>query len=160
MTVSALHCRAIYDQSFEDVAWHVGDNNGMPLHTKHPTSDLAKSIAQSSDKGSLTSRVTSALRQAAHMDSAAEPPQGQDNWQKGSALQTIALDEQDLPTSLPEQQVGLLPTYAEVLLIVLAKVHLAGCTAARIVCFLLELMTRVFKTLKMTTVSSDAWVML
>lgn len=122
MTVSALHCRAIYDQSIEDVAWHVGDNNGMPLDTEHPTSDLAKSIAQSnsSDKGGLTSRVTPALRQAAHMESAAEPPQGQDNWQKGSALQTIALDEHDLPTSLPEQQLGLLPTYAEVLLIVLA----------------------------------------
>ena len=47
------------------------------------------------------------------MDSAAEPPQGQGSWQKGSALQTIALDEHDLPSSAPEQQVCLLSERSE-----------------------------------------------
>ena len=105
--------RAIYDQSFEDVAWHVGDNNGMPLDNhQHPTSDLAKSIAQSnsSNEGSISNRVKSALKQAVHMDTAPEPPPSrQGSWQKGSALQTLALDEHELPIATPDPQVGLLP---------------------------------------------------
>ena len=48
-TESVLCCRAIYDQSYEDVGWHVGDNNGMPQHPQLPVSDLLQSIAQHGD---------------------------------------------------------------------------------------------------------------
>lgn len=135
--------RAIYDQSYEDITWHVGDNNGMPSDARGPMSDLAQSIAhhetpsdptpstsgrnsndsidtKSSDSGisnsgaddkkksdglkaSISSKVQSALRQAAHMDSVPEGEQAKSNkrWQRSSALQTIALDSEDLPSSPP-----------------------------------------------------------
>lgn len=140
---SLLSCRAIYDQSYEDITWHVGDNNGMPSDARGPMSDLAQSIAhhetpsdptpstsgrnsndsidtKSSDSGisnsgaddkkksdglkaSISSKVQSALRQAAHMDSVPEDEQAKSNkrWQRSSALQTIALDSEDLPSSPP-----------------------------------------------------------
>ena len=133
---SCSTCRAIYDQSYEDVAWRVGDNNGMPHDPKTPLSDLAQSIAQhddpqhpsptpsstpsSTDKAdsstdskqkSPTSRVQSAIRQAAHMDSVGEDEQAKHDkrWQQTPPLQTIALDDNDLPSSTssrPTPQVG------------------------------------------------------
>lgn len=142
-TITALCCRAIYDQSYEDIAWHVGDNNGMPSDSRGPMSDLAQTIAhhetppdpipstsgrnsndstssnssesntsnseagggKKSDglKASISSKVQSALRQAAHMDSVPEDEQAKSNkwWRRSSALQTIALDSEDLPNSPP-----------------------------------------------------------
>jgi hypothetical protein len=136
-------CRAIYDQSYEDMAWHVGDNNGMPSDSRGPMSDLAQSMAHhetppdpipstsgrssndsissnSSDSGNsnseaddgkkseglkanISSKVQSALRQAANMDSVPEDEQATSNkrWRRSSALQTIALDSEDLPSSPP-----------------------------------------------------------
>ena len=131
---SQLTCRAIYDQSYEDVAWRVGDNNGMPNDSNTPLSDLAQSIAQhdgprhptpnpsstpsSSDSAdrtddkqqSISSRVQSAIRQAARMDSVGEGEQAKQDkrWQQTAPLQTIALDEHDLPPSASSPQVGLL----------------------------------------------------
>ncbi len=141
VTHDGLYCRAIYDQSYEDIAWHVGDNNGMPSDPQRPMSDLAHSIAQhddphppdptpdptpstsgrnssdsrnedrmenDSEKGSISSRVQSAIRQAAHMDSVAEGEQAKKDkrWQRNSALQTIALDSQDLPDSPSSHKVS------------------------------------------------------
>ena len=139
--ITVLCCRAIYDQSYEDIAWHVGDNNGMPSDSRGPMSDLAQSIAHhdtppdptpstsgrysnnsissnssgsnTSNSGagdgkksdgltaSISSKVQSALRQAAHMDSVPEDKQAKSNkrWRRSSALQTIALDSEDLPNS-------------------------------------------------------------
>lgn len=113
MTPAGLLCRAIYDQSPEDVAWHVGDNNGMPLDSS-VTADTAHPIVQNdkSNGDSFSERVKSALQQAANMDAAAEESSGQGSWQKGSALQTIALDEHDLPTLQPQEQVCWLQAYA------------------------------------------------
>ena len=130
--------RAIYDQSYEDIGWHVGDNNGMPQDPPGPLSDLAHSIPQhdtppdpipetsgrtSTDRtsaasstsdskkrdgepASTSSRVQSALRQAADIDSVAEGERAKKNkrWQRSSALQTIALDSHDLPTSTSSSQ--------------------------------------------------------
>lgn len=141
VAIISLCCRAIYDQSYEDIAWHVGDNNGMPSDSRVPMSDLAHSIAHhetppdltpstsvrdsndsmnsnSSDTGnseagngkksdslkaSISSKVQSALRQAAHMDSVPEGEQARSNkrWRRSSSLQTIALDSEDLPHSPP-----------------------------------------------------------
>ena len=54
-------------------------------------------------KASISSKVQSALRQAAHMDSVPEDEQAKSNkrWRRSSALQTIALDSEDLPSSPP-----------------------------------------------------------
>lgn len=96
-------CRPIYDQSFEDVAWHAGDNNGMPCEHQQPASDLAKEILHQHQQHS--GGIVTGIREAAHMDSPDPLPPGQGNWQRGSALQTLAMGDQDLPVS-PEQQVG------------------------------------------------------
>lgn len=130
-------CRAIYDQSYEDIGWHAGDNNGMPQDAPGPLSDLAHAtppdptavisgrISTDSTSGassmsdhtkrdgqqaSTSSRVQSALRQAADMDSVAEGERAKKNkrWQRSSALQTIALDSHDLPSpTSSSQKVGL-----------------------------------------------------
>lgn len=54
-------------------------------------------------KASISSKVQSALRQAANMDSVAEGEQAKSNkrWRRSSSLQTIALDSGDLPNSPP-----------------------------------------------------------
>lgn len=54
-------------------------------------------------KASISKKVQSALRQAAHMDSVPEGEQANSNkrWRRSSALQTIALDIEDLPSSSP-----------------------------------------------------------
>ena len=54
-------------------------------------------------KASISSKVQSALRQAAHMDSVPEGEQAKSNkrWRRSSSLQTIALDSEDLPNSPP-----------------------------------------------------------
>ena len=129
---SHLACRAIYDQPYEDVAWRVGDNNGMPHDPNSPLSDLAQSIAQHNDpqhpssspsstpsttdsssddkQQSISSRVQSAIRQAARMDSVGEGEQAKqdERWQQTAPLQTIALDEHDLPPSASSPQARLL----------------------------------------------------
>ena len=133
-------CRAIY-HSYEDVAWLVGDNNGMPQDPDGPLSDLAQSMAQTegpqqnpppppptssgpdsddshssgnnNKRDSISSRVQNAIWQAARMDSVGEAEQAKQDtrWQQTTSLQTIALDEHDLPYSTdpsPPHQVRLL----------------------------------------------------
>ena len=57
-------------------------------------------------QASTSSQVQSASRQAAHMDSVAEAEQAKKNkqWHRNSALQTIALDSDDLPASTSSSQ--------------------------------------------------------
>lgn len=135
-------CRPIYDQPYEDVAWRVGDNNGMPHDPNTPMSDLAQSIAQHDDsqhpgtgppsspsstdssdskaddkQRSISSRVQSGVRQAARMDSVREGEQAKqdERWQQTPPLQTIALDDHDLPPFTSSPQVK--PSGAFVLLV-------------------------------------------
>lgn len=132
-------CRAIYEQSYEEIVWQVSDNNGMPKDPNAPLSDLAQSIAHDdpnhpsstpspipsspSSTGSSSANqqqgssqhVQSGIRQAAQMDSVQEGEQAQkgNRWQEPPPLQTIALDDDDLPlptSGPPAPQVRLLHT--------------------------------------------------
>lgn len=71
----------------------------------------SSSSSNSSKKDSISSRVQNAFRQAARMDSVGEAEQAKQDarWQQTTPLQTIALDEHDLPSSSassPPQQVS------------------------------------------------------
>ncbi|KAL3142086.1 hypothetical protein ABBQ32_004709 [Trebouxia sp. C0010 RCD-2024] len=119
--------RAIYNQSYEEVVLQVSDNNGMPIDPTSPLSDLAQSIAQhdepphpephpfstpsgpsSTDSSSankrpgISNRVESSFWEAARMDSIQEGEQAKQNkkQQQTPPLQTLALDDSDLPPSV------------------------------------------------------------
>ena len=130
-----------------EVAWHVGDNNGMPQDANSPLSDLAQSLAQtddppqpsptptltpsgpigsdssnnssssdSSSTDSIGSSIQTATWRAAHMESVGEAEQAKQEAtrQQAMPLQTIALDEHELPSSASSatsQQVRRLFTY-------------------------------------------------
>ena len=114
----------------------------MPHDPNNPLSDLAQSIAEHDDpqdpgptpsstpsstdsadnkaddkQKSISSHVQSAIWQAARMDSVGEGEQAKQDtrWQQTAPLQTIALDDHDLPPSTSSPQAGLLwYSYSEV----------------------------------------------
>lgn len=97
-------------------AQHDTPPDPIPETSGRTSTDRSIGASSSSDsrkhdgqQASTSSRVQSALREAADMDSVAEGEQAKKNkrWQRSSALQTIALDSHDLPApTSSSQEVG------------------------------------------------------
>ena len=82
-------------------------STGPPSSSPNST-DSSDSKADAKQK-SMGSRVQSAVGQAARMDSVGEGEQAKqdERWQQTAPLQTIALDDHDLPPFTSSPQVGL-----------------------------------------------------